>query len=792
MVGIKVGWTGSVAASFLLAAGLASAQDVSQGRYQVLELEGDLEWASGPSELISMESREQVTLRALRAFGRLPEEFSRLALDLRGQGVDLFSAGPAEVRELLEQARSGDLRADPAALEALLALLEDRDYLDWEPLRPGEALTLTDETRFRGQGQLVLEDASGERQRLATRDDDRHGLRVMPADEHGLRPEEGPALPERVAQWWSDWNQRLEALQGPLQMDAPQELVPLGDGRFQTSLTSVAVMAPWPTVGMSTSWVPLDDLTVTVGPFADERIPFHVSLPSEVSVLTEDGERLARVDFTAPRLEGVWADDLGVMLETRFTMGPSSMTVGYGRSPDAPVDHPRDHGQRFDPESPRRIALDAMDVTLDLQDAGAGIFSGPLAVEIKGLDVLNMADQSMVTLGRLAFNADYQGMDLATLARLSDQAATPEQLMEQDPAELLASTLKAMGGFESTMEMSELFINGPEDYQFFRMTEGHVRIGFVPSAQGDLHRDLWAGVAVEGWSFGDGDRREQVQFEMKSASMEGRLNGLSSMALLHLGMQSMMTGGLEDEVLLGMAREILGGLSVTMSLDDARGTFVDSREEIREEMGVGSFHLNLALEALDGPAPNLSMDYAHAGVVPFDGMVPPVMESLLPEGVALELKAKGLPTGFLADAGVVEGLQTGRLDPVVVMLEQLVGNDSRLDIPNVTLGFPDGQILISGRGWAEKADEAGPDRVSGEWDLSIHNLDALVEPLLAMAGEEERRQINATVVMLKMLGETPESEAPGSIHQYHIQADSLGQILINGNDLAPLLDGLNR
>ncbi|TVQ74560.1 MAG: hypothetical protein EA372_02265 [Chromatiaceae bacterium] len=792
MVGIRTGWTGSVAAGFLLAAGLASAQELSQGRYQVLELEGDLEWASGPSELISMESREQVTLRALRAFGRLPEEFSRLALDLRGQGVDLFSAGPEEVRALLEQARSGDLRADPATLEALLALLQERDYLDWEPLRPGEALTLTDETRFRGQGQLVLEDASGERQRLATRDDDRHGLRVMPADGPGLEPEEGPVLPERVAQWWSDWNQRLEALQGPLQMDAPQQLVPLGDGRFQTSLTSVAVMAPWPTVGIATSWVPLDGVTVTVGPFADERIPFQVSLPSEVSVLTEDGERLARVDLNAPRLEGLWADDLGVMLETRFTMGPSSMIVGYGPSPDAQVDHPRDHGQRFDPESPRRIALDAMDVTLDLQDAGAGIFSGPLALEIKGLDVLNMADQSMVTLGRLAFNADYQGMDLATLASLSDQAATPEQLMEQDPAELLASTLKAMGGFESTMEVSDLFINGPEDYQFFRLTEGRARSGFVPSAQGELHRDLWAGVAVEGWSFGDGDRREQVQFEMKSASMEGRLSGVSSMALLHLGMQSMMTGELEDEVLLGMAREILGGLSVTMSLDDARGVFVDDREGAREEAGVGGFHLNLALENLDGPAPDLSMDYAHAGVVPFDGMVPPVLASLLPEGVALELKAKGLPTGFLADAGVVEGLQAGRLDPMVVLLEQLIGNDSRLDIPNVTLGFPDGQIRVSGRGWAEQADEAGPDRVSGEWDLSIHNLDALVEPLLAMAGEDERRQINATVVMLKMLAETPESEEPGSLHQYHIQADSLGQIRVNGNDLAPLLDGLNR
>ncbi|MCG5495605.1 hypothetical protein [Ectothiorhodospira variabilis] len=781
-----------MAAGLLLAAGLASAQELSQGRYQVLELEGELEWASGPSELISMESREQVTLRALRAFGRLPEEFSRLALDLRGQGVDLFSAGPAEVRELLERARSGDLRADPATLEALLVLLEDRDYLDWEPLRPGEALTLTDETRFRGEGQLVLEDASGERQRVATRDDARHGLRVMPADEHGLQPEEGPALPERVAQWWADWNQRLEALQGPLQVDAPQQLVPLGDGRFQTSLTSVAVMAPWPTVGMSTSWVPLDDLTVTVGPFADERIPFHVSLPSEVSVLTEDGERLARVDFTAPRLEGVWADDLGVMLETRFTMGPSSMTVGYGRSPDAPVDHPQDHGQRFDPESPRRIALDAMDMTLNLQDTGAGIFSGPLTMEIKGLDVLSMADQAMVKLGRLAFNADYQGMDLATLAKLSDQAAAPEQLMAQDPADLLASTLKAMGGFESTMEVSDLFINGPEDYQFFRLSQGRARTGFVPSEQGELHRDLWAGVGVEGWSFGDGDRREQVRFEMKSASMEGRLNGLSSMALLHLGMQSMMTGQLEDEVLLGMAREILGGVSVNMSLDDARGVLVDGRNGAREEAGVDRFHLNLALEELDGPAPHLSVDYAHAGVVPFDGLVPPEMESLMPEGVALELKAQGLPTGFLTDAGVVEGLQTGRLDPMVVLLEQLIGNDSRLDIPNVTLGFPEGQILVSGRGWAEKADEAGPDRVSGEWDLSIHNLDALVKPLLAMAGEDERRQINATVVMLKMLAETPESEGPHTVHQYHVQADSLGQILINGNDLAPLLDGLNR
>ncbi|SEL41047.1 hypothetical protein SAMN05444515_11572 [Ectothiorhodospira marina] len=784
MVGIRAGWTGSLAAGLLLAAGLASTQEITQGRYQVLELEGDLEWASGPPELISMESREQVTVRALRAFGRLPEAYSRLALELRGQGVDLFSAGPAEVRDLLTRARSGDLNVDPGMLEGLLALLEDRDYLDWAPLSPGDTVTLTDQTPFRGQGEVVLETESGERQRFATREDDRPGLQEAPAD--------ALVLPEPVEQWWAQWNQRLEALQGPLAFDAPPELVPLGDGRFQTRLASVAVRVPWPREGYDDSWIPLDGVAVTVGPFEDERIPFQVSLPSEASVVTEEGERLARLDLSAPRLEGLWADDLGVMLETRFTMGPSAMTVGYGPSPDAEVDHPQDHGRRFDAESPRRIAVDGMDVMLDLQDSGAGLFSGPLAMEIKGLDMVSMTDQSMVTLGRLAFRVDYQGMDLAALATLSEHTATPERLMEQDPAELLADTLKAMGGFESAFELSELLISGPEDHQSFRLSGGRAQTGFVPSANDELHRDLWAGMSVKGWAFEDGNRHERVQFKAGSAAMEGRLEGVSPKALLHLGMQSMMTGEVEEDVVLGMAREILGGLALTMSLDDARGVFMDGEGEILDSGDVKNFHLNLGLEELDGPAPSLHLDYAHGGVAPFAAAMPSFPHELFPGGVALVVKADGLPSGFLADADVVEGLRTGRLDPMGVLLEQLVNNASRLDIPELAIEFPEGQIRVSGQGRAQQADETGPNRVSGEWDVSIHHLDALAEPLLATASEDERQQINAMVVMLKMLAETPESDDPGSIHQYHIQADSLGQIWVNGNDLAPLLEGLNQ
>ncbi len=70
---------------FVFVSGLAGAEV-----YEVTEVRGSVEKASGPDELVQLDARGEITPRALMAFGQLPAKFMGLALDLRAEGVDLL------------------------------------------------------------------------------------------------------------------------------------------------------------------------------------------------------------------------------------------------------------------------------------------------------------------------------------------------------------------------------------------------------------------------------------------------------------------------------------------------------------------------------------------------------------------------------------------------------------------------------------------------------------------------------------------------------------------------------
>ncbi len=144
----------SCAALWLLPAG-------AQQDSEVLEVEGVVERASGPADLLRLDGASKLTVRALRGFGLLPDEYAKLALGLRGQGVDLLAAGPDEVQALIARAEAGSLKTDVAALKALHALMVQRDFYQWAPLQPGAKIALGEADLLRGEGRAVLRDPAG-------------------------------------------------------------------------------------------------------------------------------------------------------------------------------------------------------------------------------------------------------------------------------------------------------------------------------------------------------------------------------------------------------------------------------------------------------------------------------------------------------------------------------------------------------------------------------------------------------------------------------------------------------
>ena len=94
-----------------------------------------LETAVGPEALLRLEQEGKVTVRALGAWGRLPDRYVALGRSLRADtGLNLLDADAAAVAGWLAKAEGGDARFGPAGegLKDLLGYLEQGDFLDWE------------------------------------------------------------------------------------------------------------------------------------------------------------------------------------------------------------------------------------------------------------------------------------------------------------------------------------------------------------------------------------------------------------------------------------------------------------------------------------------------------------------------------------------------------------------------------------------------------------------------------------------------------------------------------------
>ena len=100
-----------------------------------------LEQAVGPKAFLSLEGEGKLSIRALRAWNRLPPEFMDLASSLRReQGLDLLSADLETIQAWAAQAAQGEqgLSAHGQALLELAVYMQSGEYLDWEAVADPE------------------------------------------------------------------------------------------------------------------------------------------------------------------------------------------------------------------------------------------------------------------------------------------------------------------------------------------------------------------------------------------------------------------------------------------------------------------------------------------------------------------------------------------------------------------------------------------------------------------------------------------------------------------------------
>jgi hypothetical protein len=102
-----------------------------------------VETATGPEGLLELEQQGKVTVRALRAWGRLPDTYVKLAQQLRQEaGLDLLGADPVQVAAWIGRAEAGEeaLAKHLDELKKLAQFMEGGEHLDWTPAPEGASM----------------------------------------------------------------------------------------------------------------------------------------------------------------------------------------------------------------------------------------------------------------------------------------------------------------------------------------------------------------------------------------------------------------------------------------------------------------------------------------------------------------------------------------------------------------------------------------------------------------------------------------------------------------------------
>lgn len=93
-----------------------------------------VETATGPAGLLELEQQDKITVRALRAWGRLPDQYVQLAQKLRQEaGLDLLGADLNTIKDWISKGNQGDatLAKMHDILTELAFFIEQGEHLEW-------------------------------------------------------------------------------------------------------------------------------------------------------------------------------------------------------------------------------------------------------------------------------------------------------------------------------------------------------------------------------------------------------------------------------------------------------------------------------------------------------------------------------------------------------------------------------------------------------------------------------------------------------------------------------------
>jgi len=584
------------------------------------------------------------------------------------------------------------------------------------------------------------------------------------------------ALSERAESVRDSWLEILAAPASPLRMGGELEITERSDGSVHMVMPEVVLRDPsWDEEGPDAAVLELGTLTATLRPVAEQRWATVWEIPGEMKLRDGLGNPLGVLQIEKRALSGLWAEDLETFLTADLRLEGLSLTLDVDALRAAVGE-----GAGDSEVMPHSVVVERMLFGLDLAESEPGVVSGPLALTLDGVQLEDAAGDTMAGLGSLRIGVEYRDVDLMAISEFADLAADPEMPMERDPEALLADVLAALGGFETTIEIVDLGGAEAGGAGWFHVGGARLVSGFMPSADGTLERDFWIGVQGRDWRFAD----EDGAHELAGFGMDLRLERIAPETLLQLGLLSLMADELPTEELVGLSQEILGSLVLGLSFTGISGRLGPEGPDATL-YGLDLLEFGLSLLDLDTHAPGLALSYRQHGLTALSEGLLPIPAEFVPRAVVLDLEASGLPAGSLLEGGG-GGLEVEPGEVFLAMLE----NRTRLDINEILIDLPIAGLRLNGQVHVDEAegDELGVLRSRTE--LEIRNLDTMVEYALAFSATEEmRQQIVGVATILKLAAEKRSGPDGEVVHYLLVEASSLGELLINGTDLAPLLLG---
>ncbi|MDR9440487.1 MAG: hypothetical protein RI841_13490, partial [Halomonas sp.] len=614
----------------------------------------------------------------------------------------------------------------------------------------------------------------------------------MPLDAEG-RPLAAPALPDEVLTFQEQLRDAL--------VDAAPVMGTLGAPEFSLDEQGVVHLAlPWLTVesdwdfqrySPDVEWV-IGDLHMQLGAVENGLRPIGLEVPDVVDVRDPQGGLAGRLTFGPLEFSGQWNDALDTLHalkaevdDVRLDLHPQEGMMGAVASQAALA-------QMEGKDVPRQLTFGRIGIEVDTRQREDGLYDLPGRFHVENVELASFIEAPLLRLDRLDLQTEQRDVTLETLLALGKEGEKHEVFRQGNPLEVLGTLVDAVGNPSARFAIEGLSVRGDNEYEYLRLASLHSDIGIGRHAEDDTQRDLWARLALEGLAFSEGSERRREGFAIDSLSFNGEIDQISPMAIIQVGMASLMAGQPSEPELLALSQQMFSRWLLALEVDGFEG--VDKPSQGNPHLfGTDRLSFRTEFTELDTAAPNWSLDVLHEAIrLPPAWNMPPQADAYLPERSDISLLFKRLPTGFAEDQETVARLKRGELDPGQLMLEQMLANRTLLDIPRWQIDLPNGAISLAGRGWTEEGEGGAPGLVRGQFDLRIVQLDRLTAHWLEAAPDDQARQdLESMFTMLRLLGEERESPDGDSEHVFRIELDSLGNAQVNGEDLAPLLQQLD-